>query len=75
MLVDGSDSIDGVLAYIGMAVLEARPCRGEEGFDELGLPKFAKETKGVSSDILVCVLEIIPNTIAMRAWMSVSKTP
>lgn len=64
VLVDGSNSIDGVLPDVGVSVLEAGPGRGQEGLDQFGLAKLAEEAESVSSDVLVGVLEVIPNTVA-----------
>lgn len=64
MLVDGCDGEDGVLADVGVAVLQTRPRGGEEGLDELWLAKLAEEAKGIAPDVLVRVLEIVPDTVA-----------
>lgn len=47
-----------------MSVLEARSCRGKEGFDELGLSQLAEEAQGVASDVFVGVLKVVTDTVA-----------
>ncbi len=41
MLEDGRHGEDGILSHVGMAMLEARSCRGEEGLDKLRFPQLA----------------------------------
>ena len=64
MLVDGGRGEDGVLADVCVAVLEAGARRGKEGFYELRLAELAEEAEGVSTDVLVGVLEVIPDAVA-----------
>lgn len=47
-----------------MSVLEAGPSRGEEGFDELGLPQLAQEAQRVTADVLVGVLQVVADAVA-----------
>lgn len=47
-----------------MSVIEAGLCGGEEGFDQLGFAEFAKESKGIASDELVGMLQVVPDTVA-----------
>lgn len=63
---NGSDSEDSVLSDVGMSVLKARSCRGQEGFDELGLSQLAEEAKGVASNVFVGVLKIVTDTVAIQ---------
>lgn len=48
-----------------MAVLEARPSRREEGFNELRFTELAQKPQSVPSNVLVGVLQIVSNTIAV----------
>lgn len=64
MLVDGRDGKDRVLAHVGMSVLEAGSGRGEEGLEQLGLPEFGDEAQSVASNVLVGVLQVVPDTVA-----------
>jgi hypothetical protein len=41
MLEDGGNCVHSILANIGMAMLQAGSCGGQEGFDKLGLSKLA----------------------------------
>jgi hypothetical protein len=70
VLEDGCDSEDSVLAYICVAVFETLPGRGEERLDKLGFAKLAEETEGVTPDILVRMLKVIPDTIAEGVYVS-----
>ena len=65
MLVDGGNSKDGVLSYIGMTVLKTGTRRGKERFDEFGFSKLAQESQSVASNVFVGVLEIISDTVAL----------
>jgi hypothetical protein len=49
-----------------VAVLQTRACGGKEGFDEFRFAEFAKESKGISTDVLVGVLEVVANTVAVE---------
>ena len=64
VLEDGCRGEDGVLADVGVAVLEAGSRGGQEGFYELGLAELGEEAEGVSADVLVRVLEVIPDAVA-----------
>ena len=44
MLEDRGNSVDGILANIGMSVLKAGACGGEEGLNELSFTKLAQES-------------------------------
>lgn len=70
VLVDGRDGKDCVLANISMSMLEAGSRRGEKRFDELGFAEFAQKSKGVASDILVCMLEIVSDAVAVAKDVS-----
>ena len=65
MLVDGSDSENGVLAHVGVAVLETGAGGREQGFDEFGFVQLAEEAEGVAADVLVGVLEVHANAVAV----------
>lgn len=71
VLEDGGDGKNGVLADIGVTVLETRPRRGEKGLDELWLAKLAEETQSIASDVLVGMLKVVPNTVTMKSSASV----
>ena len=64
MLVDGGNSKDSILSYIGVTVFEARASGGKERFDELGFPKLAQESQGISPNVFIGMLEIISDAIA-----------
>lgn len=64
MLVDGSRGKDGILPDIGMTVLETGSRGGEEGFYELGLAELGQEAEGVAANVLIRVLEVIPDAVA-----------
>lgn len=66
VLVDGCDGEDGILAHIGVAVLETLHCGGQEGLDEFGLAELAQEAEGVAADVLVGMLKIVPDTVATK---------
>jgi hypothetical protein len=63
VLEDRSHGPDCVLAHIGVAVFQTRTRGGKEGLDEFRFAEFAKESKGVSSDIFVRVLKVVANTV------------
>jgi hypothetical protein len=63
VLEDRSHGPDCVLAHIGVAVFQTRTRGGKEGLDEFRFAEFAKESKGVSSDIFVGVLKVVANTV------------
>jgi hypothetical protein len=49
-----------------MAVLQAGACGGEERLKKLRFPKFAEEAQRVAADVLVRVLQVVPD--AVTAW-------
>lgn len=64
VLVDGCYGENGILPYVGMTMLETGPRRGEERLEELGFPQLAKEAQCVAADILVRVLQVVPDAVA-----------
>ena len=50
------NSEDGVLANVGMSMLQTRSGRREERLNQLGFSKLAQETEGVASDIFIGML-------------------
>lgn len=73
VLVNGSDSPDGILTHIGVAVFQTRARRGQERLDEFGLAKLAKESKSVATNVLVGVLEVVPDSVTAvlgQGWLS-----
>ena len=65
MLENGGNSEDGILANVGVAVLEASASGSKEGLDELGLAQFTKETKSVATDVFIGVLEVHADAVTM----------
>lgn len=66
VLEDRSDSPHGVLADIGVAVIQAGACGREEGFNEFRFSELAQESQGVSSDVFVGVLKIVTDTVTAQ---------
>lgn len=64
VLENGRYGKHGVLSHVRMAVFKTGPGRGEKGFDELRLPEFAEEAEGVSTNVLVRMLQIVTNAVA-----------
>lgn len=64
MCVDGGNRKDGVLAHVGVAVLQTLSGGGEERLNELGFSELAQEAKSVSPDVLVGVLQVVSDTVA-----------
>lgn len=64
MLEDGGNCPHGIFPNVCMSVFKARAGGGEERFDQFWFAELAKKTKGVSSDVLVGVLEIVSYTVA-----------
>lgn len=56
-----------------MTVFQARASGGEERLDKFRLTELAKETKGVPSNVLVGVLQIIPDTVATQQYQHTFK--
>ena len=48
-----------------MPMLETRSGGAKEGLNKLGLSKFAEESKSIASNVLIRVLEIIPDAITI----------
>lgn len=63
VLENRSYSKYGVLANVGMSMLETRTCGRKEGFDQLSFTKLAQESQCVAPDVLVGMLEIISNAV------------
>ena len=70
MLVNAGNRKDGILADVGVAMLQTGPSGGEEWFDELCLPQFAQEAEGVASNIFIRVLEIASYSIAVSCLLT-----
>ena len=68
MLEYGSNRPDGILSDVSMPVFEAGSSRGKEGFDKFWLLEFAEESKGVSANVLVGMLKIIPYAITEESF-------
>ena len=66
VLVDGGDCEDGVLADVGVPVLEALSRGCKEGLHEFGFTQLAQEAQGVAADELVGVLEVHSNAVAVQ---------
>jgi hypothetical protein len=49
-----------------VAVFQTRASGGKEGFNEFRFAEFAKESEGISTDVLVGVLKIVANTVAVE---------
>lgn len=64
VLVNGCDGEDGILADVGVAVLETGSRRGQQWFYQLSVTELAEKAQGVSPNILVGVLEIHANAVA-----------
>jgi hypothetical protein len=47
-----------------VTVFEAGASGGKERFDELGFPKLAQESQGISPNVFIGMLEIISDAIA-----------
>lgn len=56
-----------------MTVFQARASGGEEGFDKLGLAELAKKAEGITSNVLVRVLQVISDTVANQRYQRVLK--
>ena len=65
MCVDRSQCPYRVLPDIGMSVIEASLCSGEERFDELGLSEFGQKSQSVASNEFVGMLQVVPDAIAV----------
>lgn len=63
VLVDRGQCPHSILPHVGMSVVEAGLCRGEERFDQLGLMKFGEESQGIASYELVGMLQVVPDTV------------
>lgn len=64
VLEDRGDCPSGVLSYVGMAVFQTRAGRGQERLDEFRFAEFAQETKSISTNVFVGVLQVVANAIA-----------
>ena len=64
MLEDGGNSKDSILSYIGVTMFEAGASGGKERFDELGFPKLAQKSQGISPNVFIGMLEIISDAVA-----------
>lgn len=60
-LVDGKD---GVLAHIGVAMLETGAGSGHKRLEQFGLLDLLKEAEGGSTDVLVGMLEVVSDGVA-----------
>ena len=68
MQVDVGDGKDGVLADVGMAMLEAGSCGREEGLDQFRFAELAEEAKSVAADVLVGMLQVVSDAVAGSSW-------
>ena len=62
---DGEDGEDGVLADVGVPVLEAGADGGDEGLEELDVARdLLEEAEGCAANVLVRVLEVVADGVA-----------
>lgn len=65
MRVDRGDGKNSVLSDIGVTVFETRTRGGEERLDQLGFAELGEVPQGISTNIFVRMLKIIPNAVAI----------
>ena len=64
VLEDGRDGKDGVLAHVGVAVLETGARRRQQRLNQLGLAQLAQEAQRVAANVLVGVLQVVADAVA-----------
>ena len=64
MLEDGGDSKDGVLADVGMAMLEAGASGRQEWLYEFRFAELAQETECVAADVFIGMLKVHADAVA-----------
>lgn len=55
-VIYGGDGEGGVLADVGVSMLQTRSGRRKERFDQLGFSELAQEPEGIASDIFIGML-------------------
>lgn len=55
-VIYGGDGEDGVLADVGVSMLQTRSGRRKERFNQLGFSELAQEPEGIASDIFIGML-------------------